>query len=319
MPIITSSYNSPLWLPDRHSQTIVPSLFRKVPGVNYTRERIPTPDKDFLDLDWSCQGNNRLAIIAHGMEGCSTRPYVLGMTQAFNEEKWDTLSWNFRCCSGETNLQLKFYNAGSSGDLACVADHVVKTKTYKEIVLVGFSLGGNIILKYLEEYGGKTPSEISKAIVFSVTGDLYSCVQELSKGFNRVYLARFLITLKQKMIEKGKDYPELLKNLDWSQIQSLIDFDNRFTAPLGGFRDAHQYYEECSSKYSIPEIRIPVLIVNSLNDPFLNSACYPINECAESAHVFLELPANGGHIGFPNHFINGRYWTEDRTIAFVNN
>lgn len=317
MPVISSFSQTPLWLPDRHSQTIFPALFRRVSGVAYQRERIVTSDNDFLDLDWSCKGSSKIAIISHGMEGRTSRPYMQGMVKKLNENEWDALCWNLRGCSGDINTQMGLYHAGSTNDLICVIDHVRKTQKYAEIVLIGFSLGGNIILKYLGDLGSQVPVDISKAVVFCVPCDLYPCLQELTKGFNRVYLNMFLISLKQKILEKGKKYPELVHNMDWSKIQNLIDFDNHFTAPLAGFRDARHYYTECSSRHSIPEIQRPALILNPLNDPFLNPDCFPIKECSDNSKVFLELPKNGGHIGFVQNSINGLYLSEERTMQFL--
>src|SRR5262245_58067352 len=142
MPIINSSYKAPLWIGGKHAQTIIPNLFRKVlPSPIYMRERILTEDHAFLDLDFSCRGHDRLAIMTHGIEGNSTSCYVQGMVNAFNAHGWDALAWNFRSCSGELNHSIRLYHAGSTDDLKHVVDHAINVKKYKEIVLVGFSIG----------------------------------------------------------------------------------------------------------------------------------------------------------------------------------
>ncbi|MBS3921541.1 MAG: alpha/beta hydrolase [Nitrosarchaeum sp.] len=317
MLLIDSTYNSPAWIPGKHTQTILPA-FRKVKGVHYNRERISTFDQDFLDLDWSSIGSSRLVILSHGVEGNTYQGYMMGMTKTLNRAGWDALAWNFRSCSGEMNNKVRFYHAGSSEDLDWVIKHALKQRKYKEIALIGFSLGGCHTLKLLGEQRNSLPSEISKALVFSTPCDLKACVQELSFGVNRmIYLKRFLISLKNKLSIKKKQFPDLLSHLNVQQIQCFEDFDNNFTAPLWGYKNAHDYYEHCSCKQNISDIRIPTLIINAQNDPFLHPDCNPIKECRNNAWVNLELPVEGGHLGFMLTTINGHYWSEDRALEFL--
>lgn len=316
MPILASKYKAPLWIGGKHAQTIIPSLFRKVTGVEYVRERIATDDHDFLDLDWSRIGSDKLIILSHGLEGSARQPYVLGMVKEFNARGWDAMGWNFRGCSGEPNYTIRYYHGGSSFDLKAVIDHATKEKKYKHICLVGFSLGGNITLKYLADYKMHLPKELERACVFSVPCDLYACARALSHGINRIYLKSFLVTLKEKMIKKATLHPGLFSHIDFDKIQDFIEFDNQITAPLYGFKDAVHYYVECSSKYSISHIEVPTLIVNALNDPFLHPCCFPREECHKSSHVFLENPIDGGHQGFIKDRIHGTYWSEERAVKF---
>lgn len=317
MPLIPSSYEAPKWLLGKHSETILPSLFRQVEGVSYARERIPTPDGDFLDLDWSVKGAGRLVILSHGLEGSTSSPYILGMVKMLNQEGWDAAAWNFRGCSGELNLRKRFYHAGSTEDLDTVIKHSVKTRQYSEIVLIGFSLGGNIVLKYLGENNSQSLPSISKSVVFSVPCDLHSCVNKLSAKANYIYLRNFLVTLKSKLTQKAEKFPEILLDVDLSKINSFTDYDNYITAPLFGFRDASHYYAECSTKLIIPKIQTPCLIVNARNDPILDIASSPVEECRVSRFVNLEQPARGGHLGFMKDGINGGYWSEDRVLEFL--
>ncbi len=318
MPLINSHYHPPAWTPGKHIQTIVPTLFRKIDCIDYKRERIATPDQDFLDLDWSCCGSSRLVILSHGLEGHSRQQYILGMVRALNANGWDALSWNFRSCSGELNNKVRFYHAGSTEDLDWVVQHALKTGQYKEVVLLGFSLGGSITLKLLGEWGKSAPVEISRGIAFSVPCDLRSCIEKLSSGFNRlIYLRRFMIVLKGKIALKIQQFPDLLSHIDLDQIQGFEDFDNIFTAPLCGFKDAFDYYETCSCKMKIPEIRVPTLLINAKNDPFLHENCHPIKECKQSQWVHLEQPNYGGHVGFLKNRVNGTYWSEQRALEFL--
>lgn len=318
MPIISSSYKAPLWIGGKHAQTIIPNLFRKVknPPV-YLRERILTEDHDFLDLDFACKGHERLAIVTHGIEGNSYGSYVQGMVKEFNDHQWDALAWNLRGCGGELNHSVRLYHAGSTDDLKCVIDYVLKTKKYKEIVLIGFSLGANITLKYLGEYADDLPREISKAVAVSAPCDLFACIQSISSGLNQIYLYHFLMSLKSKMVKKAKKFPGIFSGVKISKIQHIIEFDNLITAPLCGFKDAFHYYAECSSKRNIPDIRIPTLIVNAQNDPFLHPSSFPLEECKKSRFVTLESPYDGGHQGFIKKQLSGQYWIDERALEFV--
>ncbi|NGX46850.1 MAG: hypothetical protein K1000chlam3_00217 [Chlamydiae bacterium] len=317
MPILTSKYKAPVWLGGKHAQTIIPSLFRKVTGIQYLRERITTDDDDFLDLDWSRIDSKKLVILSHGLEGSSNQHYILGMVKEFNARGWDALAWNFRGCSGELNHSLRLYHGGSTYDLKNVIDHACKTKKYKQICLVGFSLGGNIILKYMADYKPDLPKALKRACVFSVPCDLYACARNLSAGINRLYLNRFLTTLKDKVARKAAKNPGLYASVSLDKIQDFIDFDNYITAPMSGFKDALHYYIECSSKHSIPKIETHTLIVNAFNDPFLHPACFPTEQCQRSDIVFFEGPYDGGHIGFMKDHVIGTYWSEERAIQFL--
>lgn len=317
MPILTSHYKAPLWIGGKHAQTIIPNLFRKVTGVVYTREKISTDDGDFIDLDWSCVESNKLVIVAHGLEGSANRSYILGMVKAFNARGWDALGWNLRGCGGEVNQTFRIYNAGSTDDLKAIIRHAVAKKKYKQLCLVGFSLTGNVILKYLAEPKDEFPPQLKRAAVFSVPCDLYACSRSLSSGFNRIYQNRFLSTLKEKILLKSKTHPGLFSHVNMHKINDFIDFDNYITAPLYGYRDAMEYYNASSSKFSIPKIEVPTLIVNARNDPFLHPSCFPHEACHQSAHVYFEGPVDGGHIGFIKDKINGTYWSEERAIKFL--
>jgi predicted alpha/beta-fold hydrolase len=317
MPLIHSSYEAPKWLLGKHSETILPSRFRQVEGVTYIRERISTPDKDFLDLDWSTKGGDHLAILSHGLEGSTSSSYILGMVKALNAEGWDAVAWNLRGCSGETNLRKRFYHAGSSEDLDAVVKHAIKTGRYKKIVLIGFSLGGNIILKYLGENGAALSSHISKSIVFSVPCDLLSCVNKLSSRANYIYLRNFLVALKSKLIKKAEKFPDILLGVDLSQIHDFTEYDRYITVPSFGFKNELHYYEECSTSKCIPKIKIPCLIVNAKNDPILDATRFPVEECKSSDWVNLEQPLRGGHVGFMKNTINGEYWSEERALEFL--
>jgi uncharacterized protein len=276
MPLVSqSAYKPPFFLFNAHLQTIIPSLLRRVDGVRYERERIETADEDFLDLDWACPGHNRLAILSHGLEGDSRRPYIMGMVRELNAGGWDALAWNFRGCGGEINRQLRFYHSGATDDLEAVISHALRQKAYQSIALIGFSLGGNMTLKYLGERGTELRPQIRKSVVFSVPCDLQTGALKMARMSNAIYMRRFLRHLRRKVRAKALLMPDKINDMGYHLIKNFKDFDDRYTAPLHGFRDAIDYWNQCSSKNYLRTIAVPTLIVNAKNDPFLSPECFP--------------------------------------------
>ena len=315
MPLIErSSYKSPFWLRNPHLATIYPSLFRKVEGVSYERERIDTWDNDFMDLDWVKKGSKSLLLLAHGLEGGSHRHYMLGPAKYFSDRDWDVVSWNCRTCSGEMNKQLRMYHHAATDDLAAVVNHIVNKKEYSKIVLAGFSMGGSLIIKYLGE-GQHVPKEIFKSVVFSVPCDLKDSALTLSRKGRGFYRKKFLGKLKEKISEKAKMYPKKISVEGIEQIVHFPQFDEKYTAPLHGFDSADDFYHKASAKNYLEGIEQPTLIVNALNDPFFTEASYPFKEVDKLDKVFLETPKRGGHVGF---MLNSKSsWMEQRIWNFI--
>ncbi|SEW54315.1 YheT family hydrolase [Chitinophaga arvensicola] len=317
MPVLHhSDYQAPFLLRNRHMLTIYPSLFRSIQPVAYRRERIITPDADFLDLDFSEQGNRSIVLILHGLEGNASRKYVLGMVHIFNGAGFDTVSMNFRGCSGEPNKNLRFYHSGETGDLHTVVQYLVSLGKYDAIHLVGFSLGGNVTLKYLGEQGAALDPHLKSAVAISVPCDLKSGSAELEKRHNIIYMQRFIRDLGEKLRLKEQQFPGSIRLDRYAEIRSFRQFDDRYTAPMHGFKDALTYWEQCSSRPLLRYIRIPVLVINAKDDPFLGKECYPYDIAAESPYVFLETPHQGGHVGFVK-FGDDFYWSERRALAFI--
>ncbi len=317
MPLLhNSDYQAPFLLQNRHMLTIYPSLFRSIKPAEYRRQRIATPDADFLDLDFSEQGNKSIVVILHGLEGNATRKYVLGMVHIFNGAGFDTVSMNFRGCSGEPNKNLRFYHSGETGDLHTVIQYLVSLEKYTAIHLVGFSLGGNVTLKYLGEQGAALDSRVKSAVAISVPCDLKSGSGELEKKHNIIYMQRFIRDLGEKLRLKEQQFPGSISLDHYANIRSFRQFDDRYTAPMHGFKDALTYWEQCSSLPLLRYIRIPVLVINAKDDPFLGKECYPYEIAAESAYLFLETPHQGGHVGFVK-FGEEFYWSEKRALAFI--
>ncbi|QHV95706.1 YheT family hydrolase [Spirosoma endbachense] len=341
MPLIApSSYQPPARLWNGHLQTIIPSLFRKV-TVSYDRERIETPDDDFLDMDWAFSVNsqqsaasrestqsatgvssrqpaNCLVILSHGLEGNSTSQYLAGMVRHLTQHGFDCLAWHYRSCSGELNRQQRFYHIGETGDLHFIIQYAL-SKGYQTICLMGFSAGGNVTLKYLGEQGATIHPAIRKAVVFSVPVDLMGSARRLEQWDSLVYNYRFNRTLKRKVLQKAAVMPGVFSTDVISKVRTIREFDNLFTAPQNGFRDVTDYYTRSSSLQFIPTIAIPTLIVNAKNDPFLSPECFPEELARELPAVWMEFPEQGGHCGFPSlaNGINGTYWSEERAVKFL--
>ena len=313
-----SPYKPPFYLFNSHLQTIIPSLFRKVKNIQFERERIRTADNDFLDLDWHRTGSSDiLLIVSHGLEGDSQRTYVKGIIKAFASKGCHGLAWNFRGCSGEPNLLERFYHSGATEDLEEVIQHVRSLEQYKKIVLCGFSLGGNLTLKYLGERGTSLYPELWRATAFSVPLHLSSSSTKISQGSNWIYNKRFLNRLEEKIITKAAKMPGRFNTSALKEIKTLREFDEAYTAPLHGFESAEAYYTHCSSLQFLDSIRIPTLIVNAKNDPFLSDLCYPEKEMKHHPFVTFEAPEEGGHVGFAPAGGGELYYSEQRALDFV--
>ena len=319
MPILPIPSYRPTWpFINAHVHTVFPSLFRQLPGLSPRRERIETPDGDFLDLDWhTCVSGDAdtLVVISHGLEGHARKKYPMGMARQMNRIGFDALCLNFRGCSGEPNRLPRLYHSGVTDDLHTVVMHGID-QGYCRIFLVGFSMGGNQTLKYLGEAPDLVPSEVQGAAVFSVPCDLTGSAGVMDRPANRLYMQYFMKGLRQKMRIKAAMFPDLfdIKGLD--EIKTFEVFDNRYTAPVHGFRDAADYYFQSSCKQFLRTIRVPSLLVQAGDDPFLSPSCYPQAEAEANPNLFLEIPGFGGHVGF---YLPGKdnvYWQELRAGEF---
>ncbi|MDQ3191001.1 MAG: alpha/beta hydrolase [Bacteroidota bacterium] len=297
-----------------HIATMYPAIFRDIPPFAMFSEKIDTPDNDFLDLDWIKQQSKKLVILSHGLEGNSRRHYMLGMAKAFAANNYDVLLWNYRSCGPVMNKALRFYHSGVTDDLETVISHTI-LQGYTEISLVGFSLGGNLTLKYLGENAQNLHSQIKNAVAFSVPCNLSASADHLNKWYNKLYSNRFLNSLKYKVTLKSQRFEILQEKLHLLKtINNLRAFDENFTAPLHGFFDAGDYYNQCSCIGYLEKITVPALIINALNDPFLPTDCYPIKEAQANENITLEMPSNGGHCGFWGK--GDIYWSESRAVDF---
>jgi len=255
---------------------------------------------------------HKVAILVHGLEGNAQRQYIMGLAKHLNANNWDVAAVNLRNCSGEVNRLYRSYNAGVSEDLSTIVTHILE-KNYSSIAICGFSLGGNISLKYLGE--NPVPKEVKSAVVVSVPCDLYDSLTEINKPKNFIYQQRFIKSLKEKLHDRQKYFPNSISISDINDCKSLIDIDNLYTSKAHGYIDAMDYYTKCSSKQFLKNIQTPTLIINAKNDTFLGNACYPIEASKNNPNLHLEIPSFGGHVGF---YQRGEsYYNEQKTVTFL--
>ncbi|MBA1233246.1 hydrolase [Pseudomonas stutzeri] len=294
------------WLPGGHLQTLWNPFCRRTTPLARRRERLWLADGDFIDLDWHGPHDPTapLVLILHGLTGSSHSHYVLGLQAQLAAREQVSVAINWRGCSGEPNLLPRAYHSGASDDLAEVIAHLQATRPMAPLQAVGYSLGGNVLLKYLGEAGGTTP--LHKAVAVSVPFRLDQCADRIGIGFSRVYQAHFM----REMVAYVKDKQQLFTRQGATEhlsalqrlgpltgLRTFWDFDGRFTAPLHGYSDASDYYRRASSRYFLPDIRIPTLLIQAEDDPFVFRHSVP--ETAElSATTTLELHRSGGHVGF---------------------
>lgn len=289
-----------------HLQTLWGPLWRKTTHLERERERLWLEDGDFLDLDWHGphSADAPLVLVLHGLTGSSNSPYVAGIQKALGDQGWASVALNWRGCSGEPNLLPRSYHSGASEDLAEVITHVQAQRPVAPLYAVGYSLGGNILLKYLGETGTACP--LQAAVAVSVPFRLDQCADRIGQGFSRVYQAHFMRAMRAYVKDKQRHFQrhghqeglsaiERLGSLE--HLRTFWDFDGKVTAPLNGFADAHDYYRRSSSRYFLGENRTPTLIIQSSDDPFVFRHSLPGNN-ELSTQTTLELHAHGGHVGF---------------------
>lgn len=308
-------YRPPLALRSGHLQTVLPTLFRRVDGVAYRRERLELDDGDFLDLDWVGRPEAAaVAVVAHGLEGSSDRAYVRGMVRELARRGWAVCAWNLRGCSGEPNRLLRTYHSGMTPDLGAVVGHVL-AEGAASVAVVGFSLGGNLTLKWLGEQGGRLDPRVVAGAGVSVPVDLAASSETMEAWSRRIYMLRFMRSLTEKVAEKADRFDGAPDPTVVRRARTFREFDGLFTAPVHGFESAEDYWARASSLPVLPAIRVPTLLVNALDDPFLAPSCFPTTVAADTPHLTLLMPEHGGHVGFIRR--SGIYWSEDVVGRFL--
>lgn len=324
-------YRAPLWLPNRHVQTIVPSLFARRPAVSFRRERWDTPDGDFIDLDWvlhdgssataSAQpqapsDNAPLLVLFHGLEGSSASHYAATLMAAAREYGWHGVVPHFRSCSGALNRLPRFYHLADSNEVDWVLRRI-RAAHRGPVVAAGVSLGGNVLLRWLGERSEDATSVISAAAAISTPIDVHAGGRALSQGFGMIYTRSFLKTLKLKAEQKLVQFPGLFDRDAMLASRTMYEFDNVVTAPLHGFRDTDDYWSSATTRPLLPHIQVPTLVLNARNDPFLPAAALPSRH-EVSAAVELDQPQHGGHAGFMTGPFPGRIdWLSRRVFGYL--
>ena len=308
------SFSSPWWLPGGHLQTIVPSLFRP-PRVRLRRERWDTPDGDFIDVDFGGdpQAHEQL-VLFHGLEGCSDSHYARAVAAHSARCGWKIAIPHFRGCSGEPNRAARAYHSGDSAEVDWIL-----AKFPRPVRAVGVSLGGNALLKWLGEQGDAARQRVHRAAAVSAPLDLAAAGDALDRGINRLlYTRHFLATLRPKSLAKLDLFPGLYDAEKIREARTFREFDNLVTAPLHGFRDTDDYWSRASSSLYLEGIRVPTLLLNARNDPFLPEHAL-LAAARKAPHcVVLEFPRTGGHAGFLAGPFSGRHsWLPQRLFEFL--
>jgi predicted alpha/beta-fold hydrolase len=308
-------YRAPWWLPGGHAQTIYAAALARRARVAYRRERWDTPDGDFVDLDWLERGTGPLVVLFHGLEGSSRGHYALALMAALRDRGLRGVAVHFRGCSGEPNRLARAYHSGDAGEIDWIL-RGLRARHAGPLFAAGVSLGGNALLKWLGESGAAAAAVVDRAAAVSAPLDLMAAGEALGRGFNLLYARHFLATLKAKSIAKLERHPGLYDAARVRAARTLREFDDLVTAPLHGFRDTDDYWTRASSKPGLGSIRVPTLVVNARNDPFLPSAALP-GPADVSAAVTLEQPHEGGHVGFVSGPFPGHLdWLPRRILDF---
>ena len=296
MPVYQPLYSPPFPYKNGHIHTVLSYLLRNKKPLNYQRSILKTEDGDFLALDQVPKSNNRCAILVHGLEGSSESGYISSLSGFLKEHKWDVAALNLRGCSGDDNSLFHAYHSGIIKDLDQVVDHI--RLSYSQISIIGFSLGGNIVLKYLGFLGKQNLKKVICAAAVSVPCHLSSSSDKLQTWQNFIYNRRFITALKNKLKRKMNAFPGRISQEVFDEIKTIRQFDDVYTGPANGFKDAEDYYTLCSSIYCLADIKIPTLLINAKDDPFLTEKCMPAKEAQENPFLHFYNPNFGGHVGF---------------------
>ncbi|HEU4564663.1 MAG TPA: hydrolase [Gemmatimonadaceae bacterium] len=319
-------YRPAWWVPGPHLRTLWGKLFRRVPRVPLRRERLETPDGDFLDLHRldappGAPATTPLLLLLHGLEGSHRSHYVAGMLDEARRRGWAAAVLVWRSCGDEPNRAPRFYHSGETTDLDLVVRRLTTERPDAPLLPAGVSLGGNILLKWLGERGADVPAAVRAAAAVSVPFDLARGARHIDRGFSRVYQAHFLRTLRRKALEKHARFPALIRAEAAAAARTLWEFDDVVTAPVHGFRDAADYYERSSSLGFLAGIRVPTLLLSAADDPFLPAAVLDEVGAVARQNPALrpEFVAQGGHVGFISGTLPWRplYWGEWRVVEWL--
>ncbi|MCG8317528.1 MAG: hydrolase [Pseudomonadales bacterium] len=314
------------FLKNRHVQTLWAPLFRRSPKIERWRERITLSDGDFVDLDWAGPTRGPIVMILHGLTGSSDSLYAMGLQDALKQQGVRSFVMNFRGCSGEPNLRPRIYHSGETDDAKEVFSLMHARYPNTNFAAVGYSLGGNVLLKWLGETSGKPEMpNLKAAVAVSVPYELGTTSTAMDQGFSKVYRNKLLGELKQLMYRKKRLFQrtnsEFRTTYDklgsFKKLKTFTQFDDQVVAPLHGFTNADDYYTQCSSRQFIANIQIPTLLIHSTDDPLMQPEVVPTAE-ELSEQVTHEFYTHGGHVGFvAGSPVRPFYWLEKRIPAYL--
>jgi predicted alpha/beta-fold hydrolase len=305
------------WLSNRHLQTIWPILFRARVRLKTRRERVELPDGDFLDVDWVGRAGP-IVIVLHGLQGSAESNYARGLLKQIEARGWRGALMHFRGCSGEANRLPRSYHSGETTDVDWFARELRRREPETPLAGVAYSLGGNVLLKWLGESGADNP--LKAAVAVSIPFELGAAADCMESGLPRVYQWYLVRKLRKGVRAKmaNGSFDLSLSSAELAKLRSFREFDEFVTAPMHGFRSARDYYERCSSRQFVDRIETPTLVLHAADDPLMHAGIIPSPE-ERSAQVTFEVSPNGGHVGF----VSGhwpwaaRYWLEDRIPEFL--
>lgn len=316
------SYAPSIWLPGANLMTVAANVTRPFPRPRGRRWRWELPDGDFLDVDRFAgrSPDAPLLLVCHGLEGSSRSPYVRGIVAGALRRGLSALALNFRGCSGELNRLPRFYHSGETGDLSLVVERLAAERPGRPLLLVGFSLGGNVVAKYLGERGDDLPPEVAAGAVISAPFDLVACARTLDgPGFWRwLYRERFLRQLRHKALRKARRFPGAIDAAAVRSARTFSEYDEALTAPLHGFASAEDYWTRSSSGRFLSGVRRPLLCLSAADDPMIPAESLPVLAARRNPRVALEVLPAGGHVAF----VSGppwrpRFWAEERALDFL--
>lgn len=305
------------WLANPHLQTVWSTFWNNgfdTPPVR--RERFELSDGDFVDLDWVGGSIGPRVLILHGLAGSIESPYAKRILQTLHNNGWRGIFMHFRGCSGEPNRLARSYHSGDTGDVAEVVQALKAREPHSPIYAVGYSLGGNVLLKWLGETGAD--NVLQGAVAISVPFQLHHAASRLQQGFSQIYQWWLLRGLHHDLLDKFKTMPSPIDLDELPKWRTFWEFDDKVTAPLHGFNDANDYYQQASCHPYLPKIIVPTLVLHALDDPFLTPEVIPKPHELSSA-ITLEVYPQGGHVGFIGGSTFGKpyYWLEPRILKFL--
>lgn len=318
--LVKSAFKAPSWARNRHIQTIWPRFIQTRMPLSYTWERITLPDGDFVDLAWGPKPVKLtgMVVMFHGLEGSIRSHYANDMMAYLSRHGWQVVLMHFRGCSGDVNLTPRAYHSGETGDPIFILELLEQRFASLPKVAIGFSLGGNMLMKLL----GENPAQqwLQAAVSVSAPLKLDECARSINQGFSKVYQTYLLKSMKKTLLKKMQlmDYRKSiqLSEADVAGISDFWAFDDRVTAPLHGYHDAADYYEKCSGFYYLKAIHQPTLLLHSMDDPFMNQHVIP-DETELARHVTMEISERGGHVGFMQGTITSpTVWLHERVHQF---